>query len=173
MPYQFCWGTGISTSVQSATKLYWRNQKSLTCQLKTVFVVIPVAHGGTYHVPISHRMLQNHWNHGCVIAVWLMLQTVTLTVIVILMMCTPLVLLVTLKWIPDSVNATVDNAVQTNSRFHVLADPVVSCSVCSSQSIPVGEGHICTICYKPVHAWCSNHEDITRSLDLVCKQCQP
>ena len=103
MPYQFCWGTGISTSVQSVTKLYWRNQKSLTCQLKTVFVVIPVAHGGTYHVPISHRMLQNHWNHGCVIAVWLMLQTVTLTLIMILMMCPPLVLLVTLKWIPQTV----------------------------------------------------------------------
>ena len=39
-------GIGISTRAQSGTKLYWRNQKSLTCQMRTVFVVIPVAHGG-------------------------------------------------------------------------------------------------------------------------------
>ena len=71
----------------------------------------------------------------------------------------------------DSVTTTLDNAVQTNSSLHVLADPVVVCNVSSLQSIPVGQEHICTICYKHVHAWCSNHEDITRSSYLVCKQC--
>ncbi|XP_044181445.1 uncharacterized protein LOC122962426 [Acropora millepora] len=73
----------------------------------------------------------------------------------------------------DSVTKTLDNAIQSNSSLHVLADPVVLCSVCSLQNIPVnvGQEHICTICYKPVHAWCSNHEDITRSSDLVCKLC--
>ena len=72
----------------------------------------------------------------------------------------------------DSVTTTVDNAVQTNSGLHELADPVVLCSVCSLQSIPVGQEHICTICYKRVHAWCSNHEDITRPSDFICKWCQ-
>ena len=73
--------------------------------------------------------------------------------------------------VTDTVTTTLDNAVQTNSSLHVLADPVVLCSVSSPQTIPVGQEHICTICYKPVHAWCSNHEEINRSSDLVRKRC--
>jgi hypothetical protein len=45
------------------------------------------------------------------------------------------------------------------------------CPVCSLKDIPVGGEHICSICKSAVHAWCSNHEDITSSLDLVCNYC--
>ena len=42
------------------------------------------------------------------------------------------------------------------------------CSLCHMLSIPVGGEHICSICKNAVHAWCSNHEQITSSSDLVC-----
>ena len=45
------------------------------------------------------------------------------------------------------------------------------CSVCYIQDIPVGREHICSICKNAVHAWCSNHEDITSSSELVCNYC--
>ena len=45
------------------------------------------------------------------------------------------------------------------------------CGVCMLSSIPVGGGHICTHCGSAVHAWCSNHEDISSSADLVCNFC--
>jgi hypothetical protein len=45
------------------------------------------------------------------------------------------------------------------------------CSVCHLKEIPVGREHICTICGKAVHAWCSNHEDITSSANLICSYC--
>ena len=45
------------------------------------------------------------------------------------------------------------------------------CSVCSINSIPVAGEHVCTICNKAVHAWCSNHEEITDSSQLVCNYC--
>jgi hypothetical protein len=45
------------------------------------------------------------------------------------------------------------------------------CSVCRIQDIPVGGEHTCSICKSAVHAWCSNHEDITSSSDLVCNYC--
>ena len=45
------------------------------------------------------------------------------------------------------------------------------CSLCHMLSIPVGGEHICSICKNAVHAWCSNHEQITSSSDLVCNYC--
>ena len=45
------------------------------------------------------------------------------------------------------------------------------CRVCSLKSIPVNGEHTCTVCKKAVHAWCSNHENITCSADLVCNYC--
>ena len=45
------------------------------------------------------------------------------------------------------------------------------CSVCVDDTIPVGGMHICSLCRGKVHAWCSNHEDITNSANLVCNNC--
>lgn len=45
------------------------------------------------------------------------------------------------------------------------------CSVCLLASIPVGGEHVCSLCGKSVHAWCSNHEDISSSADLICNYC--
>ena len=45
------------------------------------------------------------------------------------------------------------------------------CPVCSMKSIPVNGEHVCTVCKKAVHAWCSNHENITSSADLICDYC--
>ena len=45
------------------------------------------------------------------------------------------------------------------------------CPVCSMKSIPVNGEHVCTVCKKAVHAWCSNHENITNSADLICNYC--
>jgi hypothetical protein len=45
------------------------------------------------------------------------------------------------------------------------------CSVCLDDTIPVGGMHICSLCRGKVHAWCSNHEDITNSANLVCNNC--
>ena len=45
------------------------------------------------------------------------------------------------------------------------------CGVCMLSSIPVGGEHICTQCGSAVHAWCSNHEDISSSADLICNFC--
>ena len=45
------------------------------------------------------------------------------------------------------------------------------CPVCCLKSIPVNGEHVCTVCKKAVHAWCSNHEDITSSADLICNYC--
>jgi hypothetical protein len=45
------------------------------------------------------------------------------------------------------------------------------CSVCHLKDIPVGGEHVCSVCKNVVHAWCSNHEDITSSADLVCSIC--
>ena len=45
------------------------------------------------------------------------------------------------------------------------------CGVCCKMEIPVGREHICSICKSAVHAWCSNHDDITNSSELVCKRC--
>lgn len=45
------------------------------------------------------------------------------------------------------------------------------CSVCLIDSIPVGGEHVCSVCKTAVHAWCSNHEDITSSADLICDKC--
>lgn len=45
------------------------------------------------------------------------------------------------------------------------------CPVCSMKSIPVNGEHVCTICKQAVHAWCSNHENITSSADLICDYC--
>lgn len=120
--------------------------------------MILVAHGGTCHEPISRRMLQNHWNHGRVIVVWLMLLIVTDSDSDFDDVPTTCTSCDSEMDFTDNVTTTANNAVQTNSRFHVLADPVVLCSVCSSWGIHVGQQHICIICDKPVHAWCSNHE---------------
>ena len=38
-------------------------------------------------------------------------------------------------------------------------------------NIPVCGEHVCTQCGGAVHAWCSNHEDITSSADLICNFC--
>ena len=46
------------------------------------------------------------------------------------------------------------------------------CTVCSDERIPVLGEHICTVCKNIVHAWCSNHEHITSSLNLVCNSCE-
>ena len=43
--------------------------------------------------------------------------------------------------------------------------------VCSMTSIPVDGEHVCSVCKKAVHAWCSNHENITSSADLICNLC--
>ena len=45
------------------------------------------------------------------------------------------------------------------------------CPVCYLKSIPVNGEHVCTVCKKAVHAWCSNHENITSSADLICNYC--
>ena len=45
------------------------------------------------------------------------------------------------------------------------------CPVCSLKSIPVNGQHVCTVCKQAVHAWCSNHENITSSADLICNYC--
>ena len=45
------------------------------------------------------------------------------------------------------------------------------CPVCSLESIPVNGEHVCKVCNKAVHAWCSNHEHITNSADLICNYC--
>ena len=45
------------------------------------------------------------------------------------------------------------------------------CSVCHFKDIPVGGEHVCSVSKHAVHAWCSNHEDITSSADLVCYGC--
>ena len=45
------------------------------------------------------------------------------------------------------------------------------CSVCCIEDIPVGGEHVCTVCKNALHAWCSNHEDITTSSELVCNYC--
>ena len=45
------------------------------------------------------------------------------------------------------------------------------CHACSMTSIPVSGEHVCTVCKKAVHAWCSNHENITSSADLIGDYC--
>lgn len=45
------------------------------------------------------------------------------------------------------------------------------CPVCSMKSIPVNGEHVCTVCKKAVHAWFSNHENITSSAVLICDYC--
>ena len=48
------------------------------------------------------------------------------------------------------------------------------CSVCHSKDIPVvpvGGEHVCSVCKNAIHAWCSNHGDITNSAELVCYSC--
>ncbi|XP_046864652.1 uncharacterized protein LOC124459175 [Xenia sp. Carnegie-2017] len=46
------------------------------------------------------------------------------------------------------------------------------CPVCMLKDIHVGGEHICSICKNAVHAWCSNHEEITSSANLVCNYCK-
>ena len=41
------------------------------------------------------------------------------------------------------------------------------CPVYSLKSIPINGEHVCPVCKKAVHAWCSNHENITSSADLI------
>jgi len=45
------------------------------------------------------------------------------------------------------------------------------CPVCSMRSLLVNAGHVCTVCKQAVHAWCSDHENITSSADLICNYC--
>ena len=42
------------------------------------------------------------------------------------------------------------------------------CPVCVMREILVGGQHISSVGENAVHAWCSNHEDITNSENLVC-----
>lgn len=62
-----------------------------------------------------------------------------------------------------NVGASTSSALNPNDDF---------CSVCFNRSIPVGGTHVCSIYKKKVHAWCSNHEDISNSANLVCNSCQ-
>ena len=73
----------------------------------------------------------------------------------------------------DSINSQLGSDVPSTSTSDVMHTGNKLCSVCKLKSIPVGREHICTVCKTAVHAWCSNHEAITRSSDLVCKQCEP
>ena len=47
------------------------------------------------------------------------------------------------------------------------------CGVCMLSSIPVSGEHICSqcICGSAVHAWCSNHENISSSAEFICNFC--
>ena len=55
--------------------------------------------------------------------------------------------------------------------FHDLGSRIDTCPVCFDTNIPVGGMHVCSLCRKKVRAWCSNHEDITDSSNLICKNC--
>ena len=58
-----------------------------------------------------------------------------------------------------------------NESESTLACDINICSVCSDSSIPVGGAHICSVCSKAIHAWCSIHEDTTNSAHLKCNNC--
>ena len=55
----------------------------------------------------------------------------------------------------------------------VTTDLPGACTVCCSDAIPVGGEHKCSKCRNSVHAWCSNHEQITDSSLLLCNNCLP
>ena len=68
--------------------------------------------------------------------------------------------------VTDSITTTLDNAIQTCSSLHVLADPVVLCSVCSLQNILLVKDT-----FVPFVTNLFTHGAATRSSDLVCKLC--
>ena len=68
--------------------------------------------------------------------------------------------------VTDSVTTTLDNAIQTCSSLHVLADPVVLCSVCSLQNILLVKDT-----FVPFVTNLFMHGAATKSSDLVCKLC--
>ena len=68
--------------------------------------------------------------------------------------------------VTDSVTTTLDNAIQTCSSLHVLADPVVLCSVCSLQNILLVKDT-----FVPFVTNLFMHGAATKSSDLVYKLC--
>ena len=86
------------------------------------------------------------------------------------------------SWVCQNCLADAANAVDSDDdlefNFAQESDEMVTsidvnhvCPVCSMKSIPVNGEHVCTVCKKAVHAWCSNHENITNSADLICNYC--
>ena len=63
------------------------------------------------------------------------------------------------------------NFAQESEEMVTSIDVNHVCPVCSMKSIPVNGEHVCTVCKKAVCAWCSNHENITNSADLICNYC--
>ena len=61
----------------------------------------------------------------------------------------------------------------STSKGSVQSDKATNnvCSVCHLKAIPVGGEHVCSVCRNAVHAWCSYHEDVSSSADLVCLFC--
>ena len=61
------------------------------------------------------------------------------------------------------------NFAQESEETVISIDVNHVCPVCSMTSIlPVDGEHVCSVCKKAVHACCSNHENITSSVDLIC-----
>ena len=86
------------------------------------------------------------------------------------------------SWVCQNCLADAANAIDSDDdlefNFAQESDEMVTsidvnhvCPVCSMKSIPVNGEHVCTVCKKAVHAWCSNHENITNSADLICNYC--
>ena len=87
------------------------------------------------------------------------------------------------SWVCQSCLADVANAVDSDKddlefNFGQESEETITsmdlnhiCPVCSMKSIPVNGEHVCTVCKQAVHAWCSNHENITSSTHLLCNYC--
>ena len=75
----------------------------------------------------------------------------------------------------DDVNIGASTSTASSEKsvipFHDIGSSIDTCPVCFDTNIPVGGMHVCSLCRKKVHAWCSNHEDITDSSNLICKNC--
>ena len=86
------------------------------------------------------------------------------------------------SWVCTSCLADAANVIDSDEddlQFNIPqeSDTVTSkdvnhvCTVCALKSIPVNGEHVCTVCKTGVHAWCSNHENISSSVDLICNYC--
>ena len=75
----------------------------------------------------------------------------------------------------DDVNIGASTSTASSEKsvipFQDISSSIDICPVFFDTNIPVGGMHVCSLCREEVHAWCTNHEDITDSSKLICKNC--